>query len=316
MKTPNLTRTLLPIAVAAACLIPGMPPAAALLLGIAVAALPGRPRIRNGATVSRVLLQVSVVALGLGLDIHVLLRTGLEGLGLSALTVAVTFAAGILLAKLLRVERSASRLVSAGTAICGGSAIAAVAQATRADDDAVGTAMGTVFLLNAVALVIFPPLGHILGMDPHAFGTWAGVAVHDVSSVVGAAAAFSPAALPVAIATKLARTLWIIPISLVAAHLTARRTATKAGKGAKVPLFLLGFIAASLLSALLPPVREVAPILAKFARSGFTLALFLVGLGVHTDKIRQSGWRILAQGTIQWALTAGISLTWILTNRH
>lgn len=316
MKTPNLARTVLPLAVAAACLIPGMPPAAALLLGIAVAALPNRPRIRHGATLSRVLLQVSVVALGLGLDIHVLLRTGLEGFGLSALTVAVTFAAGILLAKLLHVERGTSRLVSAGTAICGGSAIAAVAQATRADDDAVGTAMGTVFLLNAVALIIFPPLGHLLGMDSHAFGTWAGVAVHDVSSVVGAAAAFSPAALPVAIATKLARTLWIIPISLVAAHLTARRTGAKAGKSAKVPLFLVGFVAASLLSTLLPPVREAAPLLGTLARSGFTLALFLVGLGVHMDRIRQSGWRILAQGSIQWAITAGISLTWILTNRH
>ncbi len=313
MKTLERLRHLTVPALAAACLIPGMPPAAALILGIAVAAIPGLPRPASTGRLSRILLQSSVVALGLGVNIHALLRTGAEGFLLSAATVLLTFALGACLAKLLGNDRETSRLVSAGTAICGGSAIAAVASATRADDNAVGTAMGTVFLLNAVALVIFPPIGHLLGMDASAFGTWAGVAVHDVSSVVGAAAAFAPAALSVAIATKLARTLWIVPVSAAASYLTSRHdTAAARGPRAKVPLFLWGFLAASLLSTLVPPVHVVVPALSAVAHAGFTLALFLIGLGVQLKSIRRGGKNLLLQGVIQWAAAAGLSLGWIL----
>jgi uncharacterized integral membrane protein (TIGR00698 family) len=210
----------------------------------------------------------------------------------------------------LGLDKQASLLISAGTAICGGSAIAAVATSTRAGRESIGLAMGVVFLLNGIALLLFPPLGHFLAMSPTAFGTWAGLAIHDVSSVVGAAATFDPRALPTAIAVKLGRTLWILPIALLAARWT--RGAEGAGRPrTAIPWFLVWFLAAAALSSLVPGIHAHLGGIRLVAHGGFDLALFLIGTRFDLDKIRNGGEKLLIQGTAQWAIVAVVSFLWI-----
>lgn len=311
MNTPKTAPILLTSLLGAACFAPAVAPAAAMLSGMALSALAGERLWKGPAGADRILLQASVVLLGFGMDVHAVLRAGVDGMGLSAVLLALTFLGGLGLARLLKLDRQASFLVSAGTAICGGSAIAAVAASTRARREAVGLALATVFLLNALALVLFPWIGHRIGLSPQGFGTWAGLAVHDVSSVVGAAASFDPQALPVAIAVKLGRTLWILPVSLVAAWLTRKVGRPEEGK-ATVPFFLLGFLATALLTSVLPGLQGLVPAARTVSHGGFNLALFLIGLRFDLGVIRRGGVGLLLQGLIQWIVAAAVSLAWIL----
>lgn len=311
METPKTAPILLTCLLGAACFAPAVAPAVAMLAGMALSAAAGERIWKGPAGADRLLLQASVVLLGLGMDVRAVLRAGVDGMGLSAVLLALTFLGGLGLARLLRLDRQASLLVSAGTAICGGSAIAAVAASTRARREATGLAMATVFLLNALALVLFPWIGHRIGLSPHDFGTWAGLAVHDVSSVVGAAASFDPQALPVAIAVKLGRTLWILPVSLVAAWLTRKVGRPEEGK-ATVPFFLLGFLATALLTSVLPGLQGLVPAARTVSHGGFNLALFLIGLRFESSAIRRGGVGLLLQGTVQWIVAATVSLAWIL----
>lgn len=290
-----------------ACLLPQTAPAAALGAGIALKALFGARTPNLPASLDRHLLQGSVILLGFGMDIHAVLQAGLHGMGLSLSLLAATFGLGWLFARLLKLDLPTSILVSAGTAICGGSAIAAVGASTHAKREAIGMSLGVVFLLNAVALVVFPLIGHRLALTPGTFGTWAGLAIHDVSSVVGAATTFDANSLPSAVATKMGRTLWIIPVSLLAAW-AAHKNAPECRTRANVPFFLVGFLAAAFIGALVPEIGTVVPHLRMIAHAGFGLALALIGTRVDLDKIRQTGAGLLVQGLVQWIVVAGVSL--------
>lgn len=290
-----------------ACLLPQTAPVAALGAGIALKAIFGARTPNLPASLDRHLLQGSVILLGFGMDIHAVLQAGLHGMGLSLALLATTFGLGWLFARILKLDLSTSILVSAGTAICGGSAIAAVGASTHAKREAIGMSLGVVFLLNAVALVVFPLIGRWLALTPGTFGTWAGLAIHDVSSVVGAATTFDASSLPAAVATKMGRTLWIVPVSLLAAW-AAHKNVPECRTRANFPFFLVGFLAAALVGALFPELGTFVPHLRSIAHAGFALALALIGTRVDLAKIRQSGAGFLMQGLVQWIVVAGVSL--------
>lgn len=284
------------------CLGPWSSPGLALILGIFLALTMGNPYPRECARFSKPLLQVSVVALGFGMDLTLLLRAGRDGFFLGAITIGLTFLLGRWLGGLLAINPTTSALISAGTAICGGSAIAAVGSVIAAAGPEMAVAMGTIFLLNGVALYLFPLVGHALSLSSEAFGTWAGIAIHDVSSVVGAASTYSARALEVATAVKLSRALWIVPVSLVFASLWHRGSSDKEAPKAKLqfPWFILGFVLASLARSASPLVLAAAPTMVMLAHAGMNLTLFLIGAGLSRQTLGSVGIRPLAQGIILW----------------
>jgi uncharacterized integral membrane protein (TIGR00698 family) len=295
---------------ALACLAGQTTPAAALGIGVALNAWFGKDLRKGPVGLDRILLQGSVVLLGFGMDAHAILRVGAHGMGLSAALLSLTFTVGWIVSRGLGADRQASLLVSAGTAICGGSAIAAVAASTRAKRESTGLSMGVVFLLNGVALLLFPPLGHLFSMSPTAFGTWAGLAIHDVSSVVGAATTFDPQSLPTAIAVKLGRTLWILPIGLVASWFTRGKDDGSRAR-APIPLFLAWFLAAAAVTTLFPGIHAHLGEIRMVAHGGFNVALFLIGMHFDLATIRHGGGKLLLQGVAQWILVAVVSFLWI-----
>ena len=270
------------------------------------------PYREQGSRYVRFLLQTSVVLLGFGMDLASVFRVGLHGLLFAAVTIFATFTLGYWLARLLDINRRTSLLISAGTAICGGSAIAAVGTAVDAERSEMSVAMGTVFLLNAVALYLFPVLGHLLGLTQDQFGTWAGVAIHDVSSVAGAGAAYGEEALRTATVVKLSRVLWIVPVTLVASLLFHGRNAQKTGKRLPLPWFIVGFLLASCLSRLIPGLVHWVPLLAYLAKSGFAATLFCIGASLSVGAIRAVGYKPLLQGVLLWLFISSVALLAVL----
>ena len=270
------------------------------LIGGAIAALTiDNPFPEFVKRYGRTVLQGSVVLLGFSVDLGTVTRAGLDGLGLSILTISTVFGLGWALARALKVRPQAGLLISAGTAICGGSAIAAVAGATGAPDEDVAVAAGTVFGLNAIALLIFPPLGHAFGLGQDAFGRWAGIAIHDVASVVGAGAAYGPRALEVATAVKLSRVLFLIPVVLLVTILS-RRNAKASGAKVPLPWFVGGFLLASALRSALPGAATWSPHVKTLATAGFALALLAIGLGLSRAALAKVGARPLILGALLW----------------
>ena len=301
-------RTVFFLTLAAACLSGWIAPPLALALGLAFALTVGNPLPRLTQKSTKILLQASVVGLGFGMNLAMLWSAGRTGIGFTIGTITGTLLLGWCVGRLLRVESQTSTLVSCGTAICGGSAIAAVAGVLRADSRAVSVALGTVFVLNAVALFLFPPLGHWLGLTQHQFGVWSAIAIHDTSSVVGAAAKYGDEALRVATTVKLVRALWIVPLALGLALVIGR-------KGAKIawPWFILFFVAAACVRTWLPQGEAAYGALVKLARLGLTLTLFLIGAQLSREALRTVGWRALLQGVILWI---AVSLTGLLAVRQ
>jgi len=302
------------LAGAAFCLTPWGSPPLALALGFLLAllvpdALPGRMK-----GVSRLLLQASVVLLGFGMDLRTVLRAGAAGMAFAAATIVLTLFLGRVSGKWLGVGEKTSILISAGTAICGGSAIAAVSTVIGAEEEEISVAIGTVFILNGAALYLFPPLGRMLGLSQEQFGTLAGISIHDISSVVGASSVYGLEALGRATAVKLARALWIAPLSLAAALLWRRRGATPGGKAprATVPWFIGLFLVACVLRSWIPGLAEAGPAIGRVARAGFTLTLFLIGASLSRKNLARVGWTPLAQGFLLWILVAAGSLAVIL----
>jgi uncharacterized integral membrane protein (TIGR00698 family) len=311
------------VLLAAFCLTPWASPPYALALGalLAVSHEPAFPGV--GKKLSKTLLQVSVVLLGFSMELPVVLRAGASGVLFAAATIVITLVLGSFLARLLDIAPRTSALISAGTAICGGSAIAAVGSVISAADGEMTVAMGTVFILNAAALYLFPPLGHALGLGQVQFGTWAGVAIHDISSVVGASSRYGMVALQTATAVKLSRALWIVPLALAAALMFRRERARDDerkdgggargnGAGANVPWFIGLFLLASVCRSFLPWVAALAPALSTIARTGFTLTLFLIGASLSLSALRSVGWKPLAQGVALWLFVSTASLFVIL----
>jgi uncharacterized integral membrane protein (TIGR00698 family) len=287
-------------------------PAIALAGGIAFGFTVEHPFRKESSWLAKLLLQASVVALGFGMNLKQVVHAGRSGFLYTAVSITCAMLLGLFLGSLLKVAGKASFLISAGTAICGGSAIAAVAPITGADQEEISVSMGTVFLLNSVALLIFPLIGHALHLSQNQFGLWSALAIHDTSSVVGAAAKYGNQALAVGTTVKLARALWIVPVSLLTAAYMARlaRGLGRAYSPAKVkvPWFIVLFCFAAAASTYLPRFAAQYGALNHLGKAGLTATLFLIGTSLSKSTLRQVGVRPLIQGVALWIVVAGASL--------
>lgn len=292
------------------CLSGFVSPPVALAAGLIIALTIGHPYLRLNAKVTKVLLQVSVVGLGFGMNLSKIMQVGKEGISFAIISIFGTLVIGYLVGKWLNIHRKTSHLISSGTAICGGSAIAAVAPVINANEQEISIALGTVFILNSIALFIFPLIGHLLNLSQNQFGFWAGIAIHDTSSVVGAAAKYGQNALQVATTVKLARALWIVPVTLLTAFVfPAGKTADKTrSKKISIPYFIFLFILASILRTYFAPVANFSHPLVKTAEIGLTVTLFLIGAGLSKNVLKVVGIKPLLQGIILWAIISVSSL--------
>ena len=284
-------------------------PPVALFVGLAFALLCGQAYPKFNKKVSKKLLQYSVVGLGFGMNLHASLASGKEGMLFTIISVMGTMILGMFIGrKLLKVNRDTSYLISSGTAICGGSAIAAVGPVIKAKDSDMSVALATIFVLNAIALFIFPVLGNWLGLTQQEFGTWAAIAIHDTSSVVGAGAAYGEEALQVATTIKLTRALWIIPLALATSVIFKN-----GGKKINIPWFILWFVVAILINTyLLDSVPEVGKTIAGLARKGLIVTMFFIGASLSTDVLKAVGVKPMLQGVLLWVVISVGSLAYIL----
>jgi uncharacterized integral membrane protein (TIGR00698 family) len=296
-----------------ACLTPYASPPIALALGLVVAFVIGNPFPRETGKTSRILLQFSVVLLGFGMNLTEVVKAGKSGILFTIATIFGTLALGWLIGKILKVKDKASTLISAGTAICGGSAIAAVAPAIEADAEEISVSLGTIFLLNSVALFVFPVIGRYLNLTPNQFGVWSAIAIHDTSSVVGAAARFGDEALRIATTVKLARALWIAPVALLFAILYRPKNSEKKLK-IVIPWFILLFLLATLIRTYAPAAIEpsVFDALVNLAKAGLTVTLFLIGASLSRQTLRAFGIKPLIQGFLLWLVISIVSLWAVL----
>jgi uncharacterized integral membrane protein (TIGR00698 family) len=295
------------IVIFVACFSGFISPPVALTLGILFGLILTNPLPKESRTTARLLLQLSVVALGFGMDLHEVLKAGRNGFVYTALGIAFSFLVGLTLAKFLRVGGNSGYLITTGTAICGGSAIAAVGPVLHADPEEMAISLGTVFVLNSVALLIFPPLGHILKLSQAQFGLWAALAIHDTSSVVGAASKYGAESLIIGTTVKLARALWIVPLALVTAAI--KRSKSKI----HFPWFILFFCFAAVLNTYLPALSHLFHWFFQAGRLGLTATLFLIGAGISRETLRQVGWRPMALGVALWLIVGTLSLYGILS---
>ena len=289
-----------------ACLTPWVSPPAALLLGLIIALFIGHPFLHLNHKATHILLQLSVVGLGFGMNAGSALKAGKEGILFTVASITGTLLFGLLLGKLLKIEKKTYTLIACGTAICGGSAIAALSPVIKAEEKQISVALGTVFLLNSIALFLFPVIGHFMGLSQTQFGLWAAIAFHDTSSVVGAAGKYGPQALEVATTVKLARALWILPVSLLAA-LFFRTGKQKI----KIPYFIGAFVLAMLLNTYLR-MPVASRVLVQASKVGLTMTLFLIGSGLSRQVLREMGVRPLLQGVLLWGLISGFALWAVL----
>lgn len=289
------------------CLFPFVGPPVALLLGILAANTIGHPFDNINHKATNILLKSSVVGLGFGMDVNTALTAGKEGLLFTVVSIFTTLILGYFIGKWLGINRKISFLISGGTAICGGSAIAAIAPVIKSEEKETSIALGTIFILNSAALFIFPMVGHTLGLTEKEFGLWCAIAIHDTSSVVGAASKFGPIALQVATTVKLARALWIIPVAIGTAFLFKN----KSGK-IKIPYFIGLFVLVMLLNTYSTNLKIAAPYFVEVAKTGLTLTLFLIGAGLHRNILRTVGLKPLVQGIILWTAISITSLYFIL----
>ncbi|MDM7922282.1 MAG: putative sulfate exporter family transporter [Pyrinomonadaceae bacterium] len=290
----------------------GSPPVA-LALGLVLALTMGNPFPELQGKPSKYLLQASVVLLGFGMNLGAIYQAGKDGILFTIATIVGTLVLGLAVGRFLGVGSKTSALVSSGTAICGGSAIAAVGPAINAESEEMSVSLGTVFILNSVALFLFPAIGHFAGMTENQFGIWAAIAIHDTSSVVGAAGAFGPDALATATTVKLARALWIIPLVLVFAAMY-RETSENGKTKIAVPWFIFLFVAAAAIKTYSPLwiFPSLFDSLVNLAKAGMTITLFLIGIGLSKATLKAVGPRPLLQGVILWIVISSVSLAAVL----
>jgi len=292
-------------------------PPVALTIGILFGLCFTHPYAAATRVSARILLQVCVVALGFGMNLHEVVKAGRSGFVYTALGISFALLVGLALGKVLQVRGNSSFLITAGTAICGGSAIAAVGPILRADDEEMAVSLGTVFILNSVALLIFPPIGGALHLSQSQFGLWAALAIHDTSSVVGAAAKYGQEALVVGTTVKLARALWIVPLALATAAFKRRKSEidteseTRGASKFPFPWFILFFCLAAVLNTYVPAIQHGSHALFVLGRLGLTATLFLIGTGISRATIKEVGWRPLLQGVLLWAVVGLTSLYFI-----
>ena len=289
------------------CFTPFIDEPLALLLGFIIAQTIGHPFIQFNHKATSLLLKISVVGLGFGINIHHAIEAGKSGFVFTSFSIALTFLFGWLLSKWMKVEGKTSFLISSGTAICGGSAIAAISPIVKADAKQMSVALGTVFILNSVALLIFPVIGHWLGLSQQQFGLWCAIAIHDTSSVVGAATKYGQEALQIATTIKLERALWIIPLSIATVLFTKTET-----KKISIPYFIGFYILAMCIGTYFPEYATQYSFIVLLAKKGLTVTLFLIGAGLSMDSIKSVGVKPLLQGVILWILISVVSVSVIL----
>lgn len=298
----DTTRKVLFVLLFLACFTGYLSPPVALTLGIVFTLLLVNPLPKESVRTAKLLLQASVVALGFGMNLHEVIKVGKSGFVYTAMGITFSIAAGLGMGWLLRVKGNSSYLITTGTAICGGSAIAAIAPIVHASEEEMTVSLGTVFVLNSVALLIFPPFGHMLHLSQTQFGLWAALAIHDTSSVVGASSRYGAEALMVGTTVKLARALWIVPLALATAAI--KRSKSKI----YFPWFILLFCVAAVVNTYGAGLSVVTKPLFAFGRLGLTATLFLIGSGISRETIRRVGWRPFAQGILLWIVVGLTSL--------
>lgn len=281
------------------------------------------PYPKSGHRLAEWLLQVSVVVLGFGMNLELVLRAMARDALLASAIIVFALLLGLLLGRVLGIELRESALISAGTAICGGTAIVAVGSAVRAEEEDVTVAIGTVFLLNTAALYLFPLVGHALQLNQQQFGVWAGISIHDVSSVVASGDSYGPSAMQIATAVKLTRVVWILPLVWILRVAMNHRSRNRnispefpARRSFKlrthIPWFIGAFLLACLVRRFASGVAEIAPVLTRFGEAGLTLTFFLMGAGISRKTIEALGWKAVTQGTVLWLFVSAASLFIIL----
>lgn len=289
------------------CLFSIISPPIALLLGVVMVNVFGNPFVEFNHTAITYLLQFSVVGLGFGMNATAAISAGKEGFLLTIFSIFSTLVLGTFLGRWLKTDKKTSHLISCGTAICGGSAIAAISPVIKSNENQTSIALGVIFILNSIALFVFPFIGHQLDLSQKEFGLWCAIAIHDTSSVVGAANKYGAEALQIATTVKLARALWIIPISLLTAVIFKNKN-TKV----KIPYFIGLFILAMLLNTYLPATALIAPHVVSVAKIGLTITLFLIGATLSVNTLKSVGVKPLLQGVFLWIFIAALGLASIV----
>ncbi|ENG7519604.1 putative sulfate exporter family transporter [Vibrio harveyi] len=294
------------------CLTPFVSSPIALVIGFLLASFSLVPTELPIASFTKKLLSYSIIGLGFGIHFEQALAVTSDGIGLIIATILGTLVIGMTIAKMIKLERTTAYLIASGTAICGGSAIAAVAPAIKAKDEQIGLALATVFVLNSLALFIFPVIGHAIGLDQHTFGTWAAIAIHDTSSVVGAASAYGEEALTTATTLKLARALWIIPVALISAVIFSRGSGEEGKSKLVIPYFIFWYCAAIAFSDFFPQFEVVYQGIFVIAKQALVVCLFLIGCSISVSKLKSAGAKPLLFGVTLWVLISTTSLGWLL----
>lgn len=302
------TRELIFLLAVVFCLSPLITPPIALLMGLVIAQFIGHPYLHLNHKATHILLQTSIVGLGFGMNVSGALSAGKAGFLFTIISVAGTLAGGLLMGKFLNIEKKTAYLIAAGTAICGGSAIAAISPVIKADQKQISVALGTIFILNAIALFLFPVIGHAFHLSQTQFGLWCAIAIHDTSSVAGAAGKYGARALEVATTVKLARALWIIPVALLSGFLFKNK-----GSKIKIPLFIGLFVAAMIINTYVPFVQHNNHYLTGIAKAGLTLTLFLIGCGLSRKTLQAVGFRPLIQGALLWIVISAAVLLAVIS---
>ena len=304
MLQKKLFLQLIFLALAVLSFSPIVSPPIALLFGILFVNIFGK--VLETDTFVKKLLQYSIIGLGFGINLNTAIEAGSQGFLFTVSTIALVMIFGLLLAKILKIDKTIAQLISAGTAICGGSAIAAVAPILKANSKQTSVALGIVFVLNAVALFIFPEIGHFFNLSQNQFGIWSAIAIHDTSSVVGAASKYGNEALQIATTVKLARALWIIPLAFLISIFT------KSEGKIKIPYFIGFFVLAILAGTYLPFLQNFNTIISEISRDTLKVALFLIGAGLSLQNLKNIGIKPLLLGIILWIFISSISLYAVL----
>lgn len=289
------------------CLFPFVTPPIALFSGLVFAIVIGNPFSKQSKKASKMLLQYAVVGLGFGMNLQASLAAGKEGIVFTIVSVIGVMLLGVFLTKKMKIDEKTGYLISAGTAICGGSAIAATAPVMNAKEHTISVALGTVFILNAIALFIFPPIGHWLDMTQQQFGTWAAIAIHDTSSVVGAGEVYGAEALQVATTVKLTRALWIIPMALVTSYIFKAKD-----QKISIPWFILFFVLAMIVNTYVALPEMFTHIIGIVSKKALTVTLFLIGSGLSLGVIKEVGIKPLILGVALWVIIGVSSLAVIM----
>lgn len=307
MKQATLIQKILFFVLLIFCVTPFVEPPLALILGFVVSFFIGHPYIKHNSVAAKYLLQFSVVGLGFGMNLTEAIKVGKEGLIFTVASIFFTLIVGLIIGRYLKINKSTSTLISGGTAICGGSAIAALAPVINAKDEDISVAMACIFILNALALLIFPVIGHQLNMSQDQFGLWSAIAIHDTSSVIGSAQKYGEEALKIATTVKLERALWIIPVSILLSVLNNGSV-----KKIKIPYFILGFIGAILLAYYFPQIKPFGEVMVFTAKKALNITLFLIASGLSISSIKKVGVKPLVQGVLLWIFISVGSLMVIM----